>query len=575
MLRELRIRNFVLIKDLTLEFDRGFNVLTGETGAGKSIIIDALGLLLGERVKGEIIRLGAEEASVEAVFDGFDPRSEKRLLRRMEELGLEPDSGGLFIKRTIRADGKGRCYVNSSPAPLKVLEKLGDLLVDIHGQHEHQSLLHGEVYSGLLDAYGGLEEQTDKIREKYQQLKKIDEEIAGLENAGRERSRQEDHLRFQIEEIEQAEIVSGEEEPLEQERRKLQHSGFLAENAQAIQNLLIEGTEERPAVVDCLAEVQRRLQEMADIDDSLREWGRELGTAAIQIEETGRELVSYAQNIENDPTRLEQIEQRLHLLKRLKTKYGASLEDVLLYLEQTKAKLQSLDQAEQSLAELQAQREVLVRGFIEESVHLSHQRQKAAVRLSRAVTKELKDLGMDQGQFLVQVDTLGDSGKVLQLDGKSYRASAKGIDRVEFLVNTNPGQQAGPLRQIASGGEVSRIALAIKSVLAAVDRVGSLVFDEIDSGIGGNIADVVGSKFRKVARDRQIICITHLPQIAAKAHKNFRVSKFMSGNQTNSRVEPIEGESLTEEIARMLGGSSLDESLQYSKRMLQLGRAEV
>ncbi len=572
MLRELRIRNFVLIEELSLELAPGFNVLTGETGAGKTIIIDALGLLLGERVRGDLIRPGTEEASVEAVFERFDTRGGKRIQHFLVGQGFEPDPEGLFVKRMIRRDGRGRCYINSSPTQLKVLEELGELLVDIHGQHEHQSLLRIDVHMDLLDAYAGVESQTESVRFKFSQLSEIHQEIERLEEAQRERRRQEDLLKFQIEEIEQAEIMADEEEPLERERRMLQHSERLAENTQAIQKLLVEGTEERQAIVDGLADIQRRLQEMAEVDESLASAERDLSSARIQLEEIGREMTSYGQRIESDPQRLEQLEQRMHLLKQLKHKYGATLEEVLRYLEQTREHLKELEAAEESLADFMARREEVTRGFIQEAMALSQQRQKAAVRLSRAVTRELRTLGMTHGQFQAQLEALGDFGTPLRLDEKSYRACARGIDRVVFLVTTNPGQDPGALKQVASGGELSRIALAIKTVLAQVDRVGSLVFDEIDSGIGGDMAEIVGGKFRRVADQRQVICITHLPQIAGKAHANFRVSKTVQGAQTHCRVERIEGEQLEAEIARMLGDGSSEDSLLYARRLLEEGR---
>jgi len=569
MIREIGIRNFVLIEQLALQLHSGFNVLTGETGAGKSIIIDALSLLLGERARGDIIRPGADEARVEAVFDCFDRRSQARVREFLLEHGLEPDSEGLFVKRIIKRDGRGRCYINSSPTPLKVLERLGNFLVDIHGQHEHQSLLHGETYIELLDAYGGLESQAESVGEQFAQLQKIGREIERLEEAQRERRRQEDHLRFQIEEIEQAQIVPEEEDALEQQRRRLQHAGRLAENAQAIQSLLVEGADERPAILDGLAETQRRLQEMAEVDPQLADVERDLGVALVQLEEAGREIASYAQDIENDPGRMEQVEERLHLYSSLKRKYGATLDEVLEYLETAHQRLSEFEDVEKNLDRLAAERMETVRRYVEEARSLSQQRQKAAVKLSRAVTREMKALGMEHAQFLVQVEALGETGATLELEGKNYRASSRGLDRVQFLVNMNPGQEMRPLRQVASGGELSRLALAIKTVLARVDRVGCLVFDEIDAGVGGDTAEVVGAKFRRVAEDRQVICITHLPQIAGKAHRNFRVSKSTSKGQTQAGVEPIEGEALVREIARMLGDEDSKDSVAFARKLVQ------
>jgi len=568
MLRELRIRNFVLIEELHIEFDGGFNCLTGETGAGKSIIVDALGLLLGDRVRGDLIRPGAEEASVEAVFHGFDSRREKQLKRCLGEFGLEADPEGLFIKRLIRRDGKGRCYVNSSPTQLKILETLGDLLVDIHGQHDHQSLLHGEIYIDLLDAYGGVEQEAEEVTRQFGDIQRLQGEIDRLMETHRERMRQEDHLKFQIQEIEQAEIVPEEETILEQDRHRLQHSEHLAEHAAFIQATLHEGHEESQPVVDRLAEAQRRLQEMAEVDPTLASLERDLATALIQIQEVGREVSQYASKIEHDPERLLQIEDRLHLLKGLKNKYGATLEEVLQFLEQSQARLTEMEGIEGSLEKYHVEIQQVTRQFVEKAIALSHKRQKAAVRLSRSVTRELKDLGMEHGQFMVQVDALGETGNVLQIDVKNYRANSHGIDRVEFLIRTNPGQDPAPLKQIASGGEISRIALAIKTVLARVDRVGCLIFDEIDAGIGGNIAEVIGTKFRKVAEDRQIVCVTHLPQIAGKAHRNFRVTKTVSGQETLSRVEKLEGEERITEIARMLGNDKSEDSRAFARRLL-------
>lgn len=574
MLRELHIRNFVLIDELNLEFDPGFNVLTGETGAGKSIIVDALNLLLGERVRGDLIRPGSEEATVEAVFETANPRNRKRLESALKNFGLESDSDGLFIKRSIRRDGRGRCYVNSSPTQLKVLDELGNLLVDIHGQHEHQSLLHGEVYMDFLDAYAGLESSAESVRRRFEELQEIEKQIVRLEEAQRERRRQEDQLRFQIKEIEEAALVPGEDEELDADRRRLQYAGRLAENTEVIQSLLIEGTEERQPILDGLAEVQRRLKDILEVDATLSQLERDLSVALIQIEEVGREVASYGQAVENDPARLEQVEERLHLIRHLKSKYGAGIEEILHYLKQAQQQLEELESAEESLADLTVRREAAIRRFVEEAVGLSHHRQKAAVKLSRAVTRELKELGMEHGRFMVQLEALGESGVILQVDEKSYRASWRGIDHVEFLVHTNPGQEPGVLRQVASGGEISRIALAIKTVLASVDQVGSLVFDEIDSGIGGNIADVIGSKFRKVAAERQVICITHLPQIAGKGHRNFRVTKSVGDGRTQSRVELIEGEQLEQEIARMLGDESSSDSLNYARKLIAQGRQD-
>jgi DNA repair protein RecN (Recombination protein N) len=569
MLHELHIKNFVLIDELHLDFSQGFNVLTGETGAGKSIIVDALNLLLGQRARGDIIRPGSEEASVEAVFDQFDGRSAKRLEKRLRKYGLEPDPEGLFIKRTIKRDGRGRCYINSSPTQLKVLDKIGNLLVDVHGQHEHQSLLHGEVYIDLLDAFAGKEKEADELRDLFSRLREVEQEIENLEEAQRERRRQEDLLKFQIEEIEQAQLTPGEEEPLEQERLLLKHSGQLAENAQVVQGLLVEGLEERPPVLDGLSEVQRRIEEMAEVDSRLEGLSRDLSASLIQIEEIGREVASYSTEIESNPQRLEEVEDRLHMLKRLKSKYGATLEDVLQYLEDTSKHVAELEGADETLAKLNNQRLDLAREFIQDALALSQERQKAAVRLSRAVTRELKDLGLEEGQFMVQVDAVGESGFTIQMEGKSYRASSHGIDRVEFLVRTNPGQDAGPLRQIASGGELSRMALAIKTVLGKVDRVATLFFDEIDTGIGGNIAEVVAAKFQQVAQDRQIICITHLPQIAGKADRNFRVSKLSDGEQTQTQVNHLEGEQLVREIARMLGNEESEDSQRFARKLIQ------
>jgi DNA repair protein RecN (Recombination protein N) len=568
MLREIRIRNFVLIDDLQVEFDKGFNVLTGETGAGKSIVVDALSLLMGERASSDVIRTGADEAVVEAVFDQFDERRKKQIGRFLELYGLEADPDGLFVKRVIRKEGRGRCYLNSSPTQLKVLEKLGSLLVDIHGQHEHQSLLFSEVHRELLDAYGGLEPEDESVREKFMAFRKISQEISRLEEAQRERRREEDHLKFQVDEIEKAEIKPGEEEELEKDRRLLQHAEKMAENSTAAVQLLVEGSEERPALMDGLAEVQRRLQEMAEVDPALEALGREVGTALIQLEEVGREVTNYSANIEIDPQRLEQAEERFHLLKRLKQKYGATLEEVLKYYEETRGRIEELDDVEENLSNLAIERDELMRQFIEEAVTLSQKRQKAAVRLSRAVTRELKELGMPEAQFMVQVDAIGEGGKKLEVDGKSYRASSRGIDKVEFMVNANPGQELGPMKQIASGGEISRIALAIKTVLAEVDRVGCLVFDEIDSGIGGNIAEIVGQKFREVAKNRQVICVTHLPQIAGKGQQNFLVDKLVEDNQTRTAIEKIEGDQLVEEIARMLGDEASEDSQTYAKKLI-------
>lgn len=536
MLSELRIRDYAVVDDLTLTLAPGLNVLTGETGAGKSIIVGALSLLLGERASSAVVRTGADRATVEAVFDIADLPSVRD---RLDELGFRADDDVLILRREVAAEGRNRAWVNGSPATAGVVGELGTALVDLHGQHEHQTLLRQREQRDILDAFAGSTGDAGAVAEAYQHLQALEAERDAKEERRRDVESRGDFLRFQLSEIDEADLAPAEDEQLEEEAGRHEHAEELVRGTTGASEALYAGDE---SVSDRVADVRHALRDLARFDASLAGHADALDEAYHLIAEVGRALGDYATSIDHDPARLEEVRRRLDRIFRLKRKYGPELADVLATAQRVRAELAELDAAEHDMSELerrigQAEKEL---GVVAE--RLSGKRREAALRLGREVEEQLPALGLKGASFEVRL-TPYDS------------VSAGGAEGVEFLVSPNPGFDPMPLARIASGGELSRVMLALKAILAEVDHVPVLIFDEIDAGIGGAVGAAVGEKLRDVAARHQVFVVTHLAQVASRANHHLLVEKKVDGGApTATRVRALEDDARVEEIARMLGG---------------------
>jgi DNA repair protein RecN (Recombination protein N) len=549
MLHALHIENLAIIDRLEVAFEAGFNALTGETGAGKSILIDALNLALGERSDISLIRAGAEKLRVNAVFElPNDPE----LHALLGELGIEPEDGLLYLSREVHASGRSIARINGQPVPVSALKAVGDRLIDMHGQHEHQSLLKPSSPMEFLDRWLGEPalKLRQRVRETVSALRQTERDLQEIAAREREREQMLDLYRFQVDEIRAANLQAGEDEQLETEARRLTHAEKLIALAGSAYDALIG----EHGAYDQTASASRSLTEIARIDPSVSAWGEMLEGALVQLEEVAHNLRAYAESIEYDPARLEAVIERQELIKRLKRKYGDTIEAVLEYADEAAAKLHALETQTERRAELEAE---LAR--LQESAHalceqLSALRRDGAQRFADAVQAALRTLAMERALFTVEV--------------RPKPMDATGADSVEFLFSANPGEPPRPLSKIASGGEMSRVMLALKTVLADAAPVPTLVFDEIDAGIGGRTAHAVGEQIAQLAQHCQILCITHLPQIACRANHHLLIEKHTDGAATRASVQPLTGEARVQEIARMLAGAPSETALQHARELL-------
>lgn len=550
MLKELRIKNLAIIDDLSISFGEGLNVLTGETGAGKSIIIDALGLALGDRFQSELIRAGAKEASVQVFFD-LQPET---MLP-----GLDIDvTEGLLLRRVLTSGGKSRAYLNDTMVTLQTLAELGKSLVDIMSQHEHQSLLLAENQRQLLDSYGRLQPEKEKTEALFHEARGIRKECGELREKARERSQRLDLLRYQVSEIDTADPQPGEKETLEGERSVLANLTKLTTLADEAYGLLYEA---EGACLEKLSRVRARLKEMTALDRRLDETSINLDAALPLIEDVSIALRGFRDGYDLDPLRLETVEERLEQLKKLEKKYGEGMGTLLQYRERAAAELQNLEAADDRLAAL----EETLRGKEAEldkaAALLSAKRTKAARQIEKLIEETLKDLAFSSPGFRIDVkQENGDDGKT--------RIGPQGADFVEFFFTANPGEPLKPLTKIISGGELSRVMLALKSILADLDSIPVLIFDEVDAGIGGKTAGSVALKLKKLANSHQLICITHLPQIASAGRQHLKIEKSTADTRTTVRVQELHGSERTNEIARMLSGSVTEISLRHAGELL-------
>ena len=556
MLSDLTIRNFAIIESLHVQFGPGFNVLTGETGAGKSIIIDAVNLLLGGRARGEVIRAGAKEASVEAIFDLQDEVGLRALL---VEQGLE-NGAELLVRRLVSRSGKNRVFVNGSTVTLAQLRDLTSRLVNIYGQHEHQNLQQVETHLELLDDFAGLRPQLDLYRGAFERCRQIQQQLDGLNLAERERQQRLDMLRFQQQELAAAQVAAGEDVALEQERSLLQHAEKLTAATSGGYEILYAG---QAAVCGQLGEVADQLEALQQIDPQLAPLAETVRTSLYSLEDVAVELRNYAEKLDFEPQRQEQVEERLALLTSLKRKYAPTIEELLQYLTKIETELESLVDVDGHRETLQAQLQKAEAELLAHGGELSRHRQKAAAELAARVERELADLAMPKASFELRLFTSNEPG----IDG---------LERGEFYLAANPGEPAQPLAKIASGGELSRIMLALKRSVPEADGVRTLIFDEVDAGIGGEAATAVGEKIGRLAEKLQVLCVTHLPQVAAFADRHYLVAKREADGRTNTDLQLLEQASRVAEMARMLGGAHVSErTLEHAHELIEQSRSRT
>jgi DNA repair protein RecN (Recombination protein N) len=545
----LRIKNLALVEDLEWQLGPGFTAITGETGAGKSIIIGALQLLLGERTDKSLIRTGADVCAVEAVFEGADL---EKLNPGLSEAGLEPCDGELIVKRSFSAGGANRQFINGSPATLAVLKNLGDELVDLHGPHDHQSLLSPERQLALLDGFAHAEETARDFELRYGKLHALRVEHAVLSTAESAREQEIGLLRHQVNEIVSARLSVTEEEEIAARYKLAANSKRLVELAGTISRRLSEADD---SILPQLAETQRLLRELEKIDSSQTMLAEAHAASVVELSEISRSLSRYAEELDLDPEQLAALEERVSLFETLKRKYGGSVAEVIAFGERAAERLRKIEGRDEELERLSKETET-ARAEVERiGKVLRKLRAKAAPKLSENIRANLRDLGFRQSEFEAQLTTLDE-------------ARPTGFDAIELLFSPNPGEPLKPLRTIASSGEISRLMLAIKSSLAEQDAIPLLVFDEIDANVGGEIANAVGAKMRKLAGDHQVLCITHLPQVAAAAANHFVVTKEVTGGRTHSRLSEVAGKARNEEIARMLGGKT-ESALRHAATLLK------
>lgn len=553
MLTHIHIRDFVIVDHLDLPIAQSMTALTGETGAGKSILIDALGLALGDRGDAGWIRHGCDKAEITLSFDlRQTPLAQAWLIER----DLDAD-GEAHIRRIIGADGRSRGYINGHPNPMTALRELGELLVEIHGQHEHQTLLRRDAQRRLLDAHAELGTDLTELAALFQQWRETANRLQTLRDNAAERAERLDLLRFQTGELAALELREGEAVELDQEHARLANAGRLIDNARAILERLYDA--EQGSAHSLLSAALRTLQDLADTDAKLQPIAQSLENARIQTDEAAAELRRYLDKLDLDPTRLNEIEQRLGVLHDLARKHRTTPEQLPDKYTALNAEQKTLENADEHLDQLQTQVQTLEALYRAKAETVRQIRKKTAAQLSADVTALMQDLGMDGGRLQIHIDA-----------PQNAQPTAHGLDQIEFHVTANPGQPLRPLRKIASGGELSRISLAIQVVSAKAVRIPTLLFDEVDAGIGGAVAEVVGRLLRRLGADRQILCVTHLPQVAAQAHEHLHIAKTKAKTHTRTHIRSLNGKTRTHEIARMLGGVELTpQTLAHAREMIQ------
>ena len=564
MLRALTIRDFAVIDQLELNFESGFTVLTGETGAGKSVIINATVLALGGRASMDVIRAGADSAQIEALFE---INTCPDVIKRLHDAGLSAGDQ-LVIRRIISRSGRSRVYINGAMATVNTLAHVTEGLVDISGQHAHYSLLKTDTHLDILDRVGHLETLTAKFTDAYGGVIALDARIAELRNQRLERAEREDFLRFQLQELHEAGLTDADEEAhLENEGSRLRNAEKLRDAAATAEHILYD---KDGAAAELVGRAVREVETLIALDPSLEPVLEDLNSTLVLIEESARTVGDYARNLDSEPQRLEEIDNRLGVFARLRRKYGATLAEVIQRMHFLEDELTELSNSDNTLETLLGERAEAVTRLRAMADSLSAARKRAASELAQAIVTELKDLAMPDAQLTVEVRPLV-SG--LDIDGRSI--GPRGADRIEFMLSANLGTPPQSLSRIASGGELSRFMLAVKRVIAHRDPVATYIFDEVDTGVGGSTAEAIGQCLKRVGTDRQSICITHLPQIAALGTQHLRVMKRVDEGRTVSTITAITAEERVEEIARMLGGATITEATRKNAReMITRGTAQ-
>jgi DNA repair protein RecN (Recombination protein N) len=552
MLTQLYVRDFAIVRELSLAYEPGFTVLTGETGAGKSILIDALALVLGERADSEVVRHGCARAEVTA---GFALKPSSSAAKWLKENDLFADQE-CVLRRVIETDKPSRGFINGRPVPIQMLRELGEHLVDIHGQHEHQSLLRRDAQRQILDDYAGLEDSVRALAGHYREMESLRERLATLRQQTADRDARVEWLTHQVRELDALALAADEIPALEEEHARLANGAELIEGVQSLAQAITE--DEEAAVARQLARAVNRLEALVRYDHKLGEIAALLNEASIQIHEAGSRLNHYLESLELDPSRLQAVERRLSTVHDLARKHKVKPEELPAVHERLRTELSEIENLDTSLGKLEADLGKAGALYMKTAREISRARQGAAKKLARAVTGEMQELGMPGGSFEVSVMPLPEG-----------ETSAHGLERIEFLVSANPGQPARPLAKVASGGELSRISLALQVVLAGTGRIPTLIFDEVDVGIGGRVAEVVGRKLRALGESRQVLCITHLAQVAAQGAQHVQIRKQTEGKDTVAEAIPLTERERTLEIARMIGGVEISkQTLAHAKDML-------
>lgn len=570
MLVHLSIRNLAVVEAVDVSFGSGFHVLTGETGAGKSIIIDALGLIAGGRGSADLIRYGCDKAEMEA---SFDLPADHPVWTTLEGFGIAGDPGELLIiRREISVQGKSSARINGQLVNLSMLREVGEKLINLHGQHEHQTLLRPERHLELLDAYGA--EAIDPVKAAYQatyaDFVRIDKEYHELRNTSQQALQMLDLYRFQLSEISAAELKPGEDELLAEEKVKLSHSEKMMESISKAYDLLYG-----PQGLDAIAKAVSKLSEVSAYDSKgISPLLEQLQSAYYQLEDASFSLRNYRERIEFNPERLEEVEERLDLISTLRRKYGDDIQGILAYYEKIRQEVDALENKDERLEQLQVQREKLTERLMNQAFELSAVRQQKAVELAAQIEAELKDLQMGRTSLEVKLSLMEDANG-LEWEGKKIRPGKHGIDNAEFLISPNPGEPLRPLSKIASGGELSRMMLALKSIFARHEQVPVLIFDEVDTGVSGRAAQSIADKLSRLSGLCQVFAITHLPQVACMADRQYLIEKVVEDGRTMTRVASLDEAGRVNELARMLGGVEITEKTQHhAQEMLKLAQAQ-
>ncbi|MBN6186003.1 DNA repair protein RecN [Aneurinibacillus sp. BA2021] len=567
MLLELTIRNFAVIKEVSVSFGRGLTILTGETGAGKSILIDAISLLLGGRGSSDYVRHGCKKAEIEGLFE-FTP--EAPALAALEEMGIEAEENTIVIRRELASTGKTLCRINGQMVTLSMLREVAPWLINIHGQHEHQSLMQGDRHMEWLDSFGDEKiapalQEFAKLYAKYRQLIS---ELEYMSTNERELVQRMDMLRFQLQEIVEANLKPLEDEELGKERKRLSGGEKLVRGLEDAYRSLVG--EQRG--VDWVSHAVSHLETVLEYDEELKESHQMVESAFYQLEEAARLVRAYRDRIEFDPERLMQIESRLDEINRLKRKYGLSVDEILEYAASIEDELDSMENRETRIEELQKKLKEVALDLAVDAAELSQIRKQVASVLARSIEQELAELHMGRARFEIAVNQQEDA-RGLEVDGTRLRVHAKGIDNVEFMIAPNPGEPLRSVSKIASGGELSRIMLAMKTILADAENIDTMIFDEVDTGVSGRAAQAIAEKLVRVSRKRQVLSITHLPQVASMADTHLRIEKHMNEAETETKVQPLSQEERVIELARMLGGAQVTETTKNNAREM-LAQAE-